>query len=367
MKFKPCYFIFSIALITGLLSACAKDEPKVDNTVPTNLSVVITPPASGTGIVKIEATAINTVEYRLYSASSTSAIASNATGKFDYEVYQPGTYQIEVRAYGSSGRYIKEVKQFSLNSDDPVTIGEGYTTPISYAGYNLVWNDEFDGTSLNSQNWTPETGAGGWGNNELQYYKADNASVSGGLLTIEARNETYQNSSYTSARLISKNKQTFTYGRVDIRALLPKGQGIWPALWTLGNNIGNVGWPACGEIDIMEMVGGNNREKTVHGTVHWDNGGHVQSGQPYTLPSGIFADEYHVFTIIWDETKITWYVNDIKFNEVDITPSHMSEFHLPQFFIFNVAVGGIWPGNPDGTTVFPQQMKVDYIRVFQKN
>ena len=133
----------------------------------------------------------------------------------------------------------------------------------------------------------------------------------------------------------------------------------------LGNNITSVGWPACGEIDIMEMIGGSDREKTVHGTLHWDNGGHINTGGSYTLSSGTFASQYHVFSIIWDETSIKWFVNNSQYYEINITPAHMTEFHQNFFLIFNVAVGGNWPGSPDATTVFPQQMKVDYIRVFQ--
>lgn len=353
-------------LVTISLISCKDDEvnPTGD---PTNLTMEVTLPDEGPGVVVIQATAENATEYRLFVGNSATAVATNASGYFEYEFLLPGTFQIEVRAYGSSGRYIKASRQITISDDDPVTIEDGYSTPMQYDGYQLFWNDEFDGNALNTQFWSYETGAGGWGNNELQFYRPENTSVEGGLLTIEARKESYSGSAYTSSRLVTRDKKTFTYGRVDIRALLPEGQGIWPALWTLGNNITTVSWPACGEIDIMEMIGGNNREKTVHGTVHWDNNGHVQYGQSYSLSSGTFADEYHVFTIIWDETTIKWYVNDIKFNEVDITPGHMTEFHLSQFFIFNVAVGGIWPGNPNATTVFPQQLKVDYIRVFQKS
>lgn len=361
-------YLLSLLLMILFSSTSCKEEDEPDNTVdPSNLVVEVTLPEIGPGIVIINASALNTVEYRLFIGSDAQPAASNATGQFEYEFLLPGTYQIEVRAYGTSGRYIKNTKQFSLDDNDPVTVGEGYTTPLQYDGYQLVWNDEFEGNVLNSAFWSYETGAGGWGNNELQYYRQENTTVAEQVVTIEARKESYQGSEYTSSRLVTRNKKTFTYGRIDIRALLPKGQGIWPALWTLGNNITSVGWPACGEIDIMEMIGGSNREKTTHGTVHWDNNGHVQYGQSYTLASGIFANEYHVFTIIWNETSIKWYVNDVKFNEVDITPPHMSEFHQPQFFIFNVAVGGNWPGNPDATTTFPQQLKVDYIRVFQVN
>jgi beta-glucanase (GH16 family) len=136
----------------------------------------------------------------------------------------------------------------------------------------------------------------------------------------------------------------------------------------LGNNISSVGWPECGEIDIMELVGGTNGDNKTHGTIHWDNAGeHAQAGAGYSLPTGKFADEYHVFSIIWDDSQIKWMMNDIEFYSVSIASDGMDEFHQNFFFIINVAVGGNWPGNPDSTTIFPQQMKVDYIRVFQSN
>jgi beta-glucanase (GH16 family) len=294
-------------------------------------------------------------------------VATNTTGVFEYTFVQTGYYQVDIRAYGSSGRYIKDSRQISVTLGNGVGVDDGYISPLTYEGYTLVWNDEFDGTTINSSNWAFEIGTGsfGWGNNELEYYRQENAWVDEGVLTIEARRESYSGSSYTSSRMKTQNKLSFQYGRIDIRALLPEGQGIWPALWMLGNNITSVGWPQCGEIDIMEMVGGDGRENQTHGTAHWDNNGHVYVGGSYTLQTGIFADEYHVFSIIWDQTSIKWLVNNNQFYEIDITPSYMSEFHQKHFFIFNVAVGGNWPGSPDGTTIFPQQMKVDYIRVFQ--
>ena len=249
---------------------------------------------------------------------------------------------------------------FLPNSD------EGYITPTSYAGFDLVWQDEFDGTEI-SDCWTHETGDHGWGNNELQNYttSSSNSFVSNGKLYIEARQQN-SGSQYTSARMITSGCAEFQYGRIDIRAKLPQGQGIWPALWMLGANFWTVGWPHCGEIDIMELVG--HEPNKVHGTIHWQNeinGQKADTGSSTTLDSGIFADEFHVFTIIWDNQKISWFVDDEVFREVDITASHMTEFHAPHFFIFNIAVGGNWPGNPNASTVFPQQMVVDYIRVFQ--
>jgi len=219
---------------------------------------------------------------------------------------------------------------------------DGYTTPIFYPNLTLVWSDEFDGTSLSQENWTYETGAGGWGNNEFQTYQSGNSNttVADGKLVIEAKEI---NGNYSSARIITRGKQSFKYGRVDIRAKLPQGQGIWPALWMLGERFSTVGWPACGEIDIMELVG--HEPNRVHGTVHWqDNGSHAHVGDNITLNSGTFSDEFHVFSIIWDSQQIKWYMNDNLFNTMNITDSELSEFHDDFFFIFNIAVGGDWPG-----------------------
>jgi len=257
-----------------------------------------------------------------------------------------------------------------INDDEHIfSIPEtGYSTPASYEGMTLVWNDEFDGSSINTSNWTFEIGTGtwGWGNNELQYYQENNSSIIDGNLVIEARRELMENSNYTSSRLITRDKKSFQYGRVDIRAVMPEGQGIWPALWMLGSNHFQVGWPTCGEIDIMEMIGGGNgRDNVLRGTAHWNQGGHVSYGQAYTNESYL-SEEYHVYSIIWDEQSIRWYFDDINFNTMDITPAELGAFHNNFFFIMNVAVGGEWPGNPDNTTLFPQWMIVDYIRVFQE-
>ncbi len=235
--------------------------------------------------------------------------------------------------------------------------------------WQLVWSDEFDGTSLDINSWTREVGwNNGWGNNELQYYtdRTDNSYLQDGKLVIKAMQENYGGRSYTSARLKTQGKRYWQYGKIEARMKLPYGQGIWPAFWMLGQNISSVGWPACGEIDITEMIGGQNRENTIHGTAHWDNNGqHAQYGDSYTLSSGIFADDFHDFRIEWDQSAIKWYVDDILFNTINITPSGLSEFHQDFFIILNMAVGGNWPGNPDQTTVFPQYLEVDYVRVYQ--
>jgi len=258
-----------------------------------------------------------------------------------------------------------ESKVTIMNDDSytPELADDGYITPDNYPGMKNVWSDEFDGTKLNMDWWSYELGAGGWGNNELQTYtsSSNNSSVGDGKLKIIATNN-YGN--YYSARLVTKGKKEFTYGRIDIRAKLPYGQGIWPALWMLGSNISQLGWPGCGEIDIMENLGQD--VKKVYGTVHYNDGGHKYIGGSYTLQgSQGYNDQFHIFTIIWQENSITWYVDYHQYFEATSSNINYDAFRLPQFFIFNVAIGGNWPGNPNATTVFPQTMTVDYVRVFQ--
>ncbi len=366
-----CGTILTVFLAFAMFSCEAEEMP--DQMDPANLVVDISEHPEISGKVVIEASAENAVQYELRVGSSTSPADSNATGLFEYTFFQPGIYMIDIRAYGSSGRYLRqEIPYTVVFEQDSVTAEDGYITPLHYEGYDLVWHDEFEGDQINENHWVFEIGDGcpnlcGWGNNELQYYRWDNAWVSNGVLTIEARKENFGGRGYTSSRIKTQGRESFKYGRIDIRALLPEGQGIWPALWMLGDNIVTVGWPTCGEIDIMEMIGGNGRENQVHGTLHWNSNGHAQAGGSYTKSSGTFAEEYHVFTIIWDASTIVWYVNDVKSHEINISPAHMAAFQREFFFIFNVAVGGNWPGSPNQTTRFPQQMRVDYVRVFQRN
>lgn len=367
---------FHIILLVYIISAntgCKKAETPV-SAEPAELKFSINLSEDSEGLLTINATAQNTSKYQFLLGEEEALVEENTSGNFRYVFEQSGTYLIQIRAYGESGRYIKEETQIEvLLAGDAINLQDGYFTPEQYEGYSLVWNDEFNDNEINPADWTFEIGDGcpdicGWGNNELQYYRKENAWEKDSVLTIEARKENFGGKSYTSTRMITQQKQSFQYGRIDIRALLPQGQGIWPALWMLGEDITSVGWPKCGEIDIMEMVGGEGKDNTVHGTVHYDiSGDHVYHGGHKTLTSGIYADKYHVFSILWDENSITWYVDDVQFYTTDITSSDTNEFHDKFFFIFNIAVGGNWPGSPDATTSFPQQMKVDYIRVFQAN
>lgn len=360
------------AFLLGLCCLLANcDGSSSDDVVvlPANLDFTVEVSGESPGQVTVEASAEKANFFRFYFGEKTSYVEQKE-GDIVYNYKESGDYTITVQAHTTSNDFISKSKEVSinLNEDDGIPT-TGYTTPTSYEGYALVWQDEFDGEELSSANWTFETGTGsnGWGNNEWQYYRQENTQVRDGYVIIEARKENFGGQNYTSSRIITKDKKEFQYGRVDIRAVLPEGQGIWPALWMLGENISEVSWPACGELDIMEMIGGSGRENTVHGTIHWQaENGYANYGDHISLSSGIFSDEFHVFSIEWDDQSIKWYMDDILFNEADITPDHLSEFHNEFFFIMNVAVGGNWPGYPDETTTFPQRMIVDYIRVFQK-
>lgn len=359
-----------------MLISCDKndDENNSASGDPSNLSIEILSIDDETFTVQLQAQAQNTVSYWFFIGSAETPEEMNESGLFEHSFESHGEYNIIVRAYGSSGRYLKANQPVTISPIGPaptVPLNKGYISPLEYDGYTLVWQDEFNSNVLNTSNWAFDNGNGcpnncGWGNNELEYYLSENASVGDSVLTIEAREQVVGSNAYTSAKLISRGKQSFQYGRIDIRALLPEGKGLWPALWMMGNNFSTVGWPYCGEIDIMEMVGGGSGDYTVYGTAHWHNGSdHASQGGNTTVSPDALSEAYHVFSIIWDESSIKWLVDDEVYNQLSITDPTMSEFHQEFWFILNVAVGGNWPGSPDATTSFPQQMKVDYIRVFQ--
>ncbi|MFZ1080492.1 MAG: family 16 glycosylhydrolase [Candidatus Kryptoniota bacterium] len=248
-------------------------------------------------------------------------------------------------------------------------------TQVFAQAYKLVWSDEFEGTTLDSSKWNFESGNNNGNNNESEFYtsRPQNCSVSNGLLTITALKENYSGFNYTSARINTQNKFSFEYGKVEAMIKLPYGKGMWPAFWMLGDNINSVGWPTCGESDIMEMIGGTGKggfnsilsDGTVYGTLHWSQNGNAQSGGKYSLSSGKFADDFHVFGVTWTPQAIQFYVDSTVYDHIDISPTYMSAFENKFFIILNLAVGGDWPGYPDSTTVFPQMMQVDYVRVYQ--
>ncbi|MEV4895771.1 family 16 glycosylhydrolase [Nonomuraea sp. NPDC055795] len=241
----------------------------------------------------------------------------------------------------------------------------------------LVWSDEFNGSAgsaVDQSKWRFDIGGGGWGNNEQQYYTSStrNAALDGGgNLVITARRENpanyqchYGTCQYTSARLLTAATFTRAYGRFEARLKVPRGQGIWPAFWMLGDDIGSVGWPSSGEIDIMENIG--REPSTVHGTIHGPGySGGAGIGAAYSI-GGTFADAFHAFTVDWSPNLIIWYVDGNEYQRR--TPASLGGnrwvFDHPFFMIMNVAVGGHWPGYPDATTTFPQTMTVDYVRVY---
>ena len=241
----------------------------------------------------------------------------------------------------------------------------------SLPGWTLLWADEFtqtNGTAPDSSKWGYDTGGGGWGNNELQFYtnRTENSRIESGQLVIEARAENFGGRNYTSARLLTKGKWSWTYGRIEARIKVPKGQGIWPAFWMLGANIDSVSWPNCGEIDIMENIG--REPSTLYGTVHgpgYSGGGGISGNT--VLAGAALGDDFHVYGIEWEQNRIRWFLDGQLY--FTVTPSSLPAgsswvFNQPQFLIFNVAVGGNWPGSPNGTTIFPQRMTVDYVRVY---
>jgi len=261
-----------------------------------------------------------------------------------------------------------------------ITCGSQTTpAPTKSNGWTLVWSDEFNGpngSAVDRSKWVLETGGEGWGNHELEFYtdRIENASVRDGNLVIKALPEKYTGPNgvtrnYTSARLKTLGKFSQTYGRFEARIKIPYGQGFWPAFWMLGDDIDKVGWPACGEIDIMENIG--KEPAIVHGSIHgpgYVGGTGIEA--PYTLPGKQrFADDFHVFAVEWDPDSVSFFVDQDRYvrrTRADLQPGWKWVFDKPFFLILNLAVGGDWPGNPDSNTVFPQAMLVDYVRVFQK-
>jgi len=246
-----------------------------------------------------------------------------------------------------------------------------------FAGYTIAWAEEFDGPAGASPNpciWAPEVGGGGWGNAELQYYtdESANAALDGaGNLAITVRRsdpqqarDRYADYQYTSARLITKGRQSFRYGLIQARIRIPAGHGMWPAFWMLGTDIDQAGWPGCGEIDVMENFGVNPR--VVHGAVHGPgySGG---AGIAASLDTGSpLADDFHVYSVCWEPGRIRWYIDQIGYHAVTRASagSHHWAMDHDFYLLVNVAVGGRPSISPDDSTAFPQTMLIDYIRVY---
>lgn len=244
-------------------------------------------------------------------------------------------------------------------------------------GWTLIWSDEFNGPNgslPDPEKWKIVTDGSGFGNQELEYYtgRLSNLHQENGKLVITARKESFTGSdgsrSYTSARIESQGRFELKYGRIEARMKLPRGQGIWPAFWMLGSDFNAIGWPACGEVDIMENVG--SEPSRIHGSLHGPgySGANPLSGV-FDLPNGErFSDDYHVFAIEWEPRTMRFYVDNVLYetqNAGDLPPGKTWAFDHPFYLVLNVAVGGYWPGSPSASTRFPTSMLVDYVRVYR--
>jgi len=227
------------------------------------------------------------------------------------------------------------------------------------ANWVQVWADEFNGSI--GPDWVFETGGGGWGNNELQYYQRANATIENNMLVITAKRESVGGMAYTSTRMKTQGKKSWKYGKIVARIALPAFQGSWPAFWMLGDNIGSVGWPACGELDIMEQINTNNQ---VWGSTHWYSGGQAD----FTSSGNTSVTAFHEYSIEWDSQNIKWFIDGVQFNSFYIggNAGGTNAFNQNNFFlILNMAVGGNWPGNTINNNALPAKMYVDYVRVYQ--
>ena len=264
----------------------------------------------------------------------------------------------------------------NVNITDPVLTVALNTAILPGGAANLVWSEEFDGAQLDPEIWFFETGDGsqygipGWGNNELEWYMPDNAELRDGMLIITAREEAQSGKNHTSARINTRDRFAFRYGRIEARMRLPGGQGLWPAFWLLPQDNVYGSWAASGEIDVMEAVNiGASGGNTVYGTIHY--GGmapaNVFSGDEYLVASDA-ATDFHDYALEWDTTEMRWYVDDVLFGTQNswstVSASFPAPFDQSFYILLNVAVGGNFPGAPDSSTVFPVTMEVDYVRVY---
>lgn len=253
-------------------------------------------------------------------------------------------------------------------SCSPTSFGSKSTPFVAPEGWNLTWHDEFEGSKVDTANWTYDIGAGGWGNGEAQYYtsRPENAHLENGMLVIEARQEKYEDSYYTSARLKTQGLQSFQYGRIEARLQVPSGKGLWPAFWMLGSTFNGSNWPDCGEIDIMEYIG--KEPDLIFGTLHGPGYSGALGISQWNRQTYNIADDFHAYAIEWEADEIRWYYDDTLYHTV--TRADVGErewvFDQPFFIILNLALGGQLPGPIGLDTAFPAQYLVDYVRVYQR-
>ena len=368
-KLKNIRAFFAAITFIACLAACSDDASNAFAPVSTAESSSMNAPTSSSSIFSMISSSSERSGGNLSSSSKVPASTEQGRSK---PVEGSSSSWIASRSSNSrndvnSSSHQSRLDPKSSSSKDTASTEQGRSKPSK----EYLWNDEFDGESIDTSKWNFEigTGASGWGNNEWEYYtsRKENAYIKDGVLHIRAQKEDYKGSKYTSARMLTKGKFAFKYGTVEARIALPVGKGIWPAFWMLGDNFDKVGWPACGEIDIIEAV---NSENIVYGTNHWANGSEYAT---YGNNTGNYRDQkhemditqFHTYKFTWDEKYIRMFVDDFMYHEILIegNKGDTEEFHKPFFFLLNVAVAGNWPGFEVDDTQFPNEMLVDYIRV----
>ncbi len=338
------YVLFAVAML--IINSCSKGGSSGGGSVaPSNLVVSATVSTDNSGNVTFTATATNAVTYDFDYGNG--IFATVPTGAITYRYPAGGTYTVNVTAKSGSGQTISKSIQVTI----VVTLG-------------LVWSDEFNtagAPDVGKWGYDIGTGSGGWGNNELQYYtnRPDNVVVAGGVLKIIAKKETYLGSAYTSARLLTKGKYAFKYGRIEIRAKFPTGVGTWPALWMLGDNIGAVSWPACGETDIAEHLGRDVNK--IYGTLHYPGrSGGSANGNTIVIPDATMS--FHNYIVDWSATDIKIYVDSQLYHTV--ANSVALPFNQNFFILLNMAMGGNF-GGPVDPAFTTATLEIDYVRVYQ--
>jgi len=368
--------IYKVLLCTGIfltvLLSCGENtvgnesvitHEEQEKIIPSNLSLSISiigedtnaPNGDGTGVITCVATANNAVKYGFRFGTGTEVVSSNGLATHAYTQKGTNMFLIYVYAYSSTGDAINTSKQIKLF--------------VAQDSFNaLVFSDEFDtdgSPDVSKWNYDIGTGSNGWGNEESQYYtkRKENVIIKEGILKITAKREAYEGAEFTSSRMKTQDKFDFTHGRVEIRAKLPKGGGTWPALWMLGNNIPTVGWPACGEIDIMEHVGNN--QGTIQSALHTPSsfGNTKNHGSKYLAD---VSTEFHVYAVTWTSDEMVFRVDDVVYYRYH--PSTKNSDTWPytnnQFIILNVAMGGSFGGVID-KEFSKSSMEIDYVRVYQ--
>lgn len=341
--------VMKIVLFVSFLSfivfeSCSKSGGNgTSNIAPTNLQITAVVNPDNSGSVAFTATATNAVSYEFNFGNG--AFLAVPSGIYTYKYSASDTYIVTVVAKSAGGQSVSGTAQVTINIPRL-----------------LVWSEEFNTNGApDPLKWGYDLGAGGWGNNELQHYtlRPQNVIVTDGKLKITAKRETFSGAPFTSARILSKDKYSFKYGKVDILAKFPAGVGTWPALWTLGSNISTLPWPACGEIDIAEHVGKNlNR---IYGTLHYPLrfGGNAD-GNSVIINNA--TTEFHKYSVDWSSLSIKIFVDDVLYHTVK--NSNALPFNANFFFILNIAIGGDF-GGPVEAAFNEASMEVDYIRVYQ--